>query len=741
MPVRDFQLGRAVVGPARPTYFVADIAANHDGDLERAKHLIDLAAEAGADAAKFQNFRAPRHRESPGVRGARRAEEPPVEVAQVGLRDLPGREHSAGLDPELSARAKAAGIDYFTSPYDFESVDAVDPYVPAYKIGSGDITWTEIVEKIASKGKPVLLACGASTADDVRRAMDVLLARTTDVVLMQCNTNYTGSLENLRHVHLNVLKTFAAMYPDVLLGLSDHTPGHATVLGAVALGARVVEKHFTDDRGREGPDHPFSMDPAGWRDMVNRTRELEAALGGGVKRVADNELETVVAPAALRPTAPRGSGGSGAYARRSGRAASVSRRIHPALRGGPRRRLSRSTRASGRRPPRVDRSRAADLTVLYVSETYTPHDRRFLDAMSRRLGRTAWLCLGRPSSGFEARPVPRGVEVLPATDAEQADPDPERWHRRIAVAAREVAADIVHAGPVPSAAWAAVRSDAPRVVAMAWGSDVLLAAGSGAVAATRVAEALGGAHGFVADARCVVEAAEALGLPPTTPRAVFPWGVEAFALAEPLLKSPMRRRLGWEDAHVCISTRAWKAPYRIDVLLDAFERASRHDPLLRLALLGDGSDAPTVRARSAALVRAGRVVCPGQLAPEQVRGWLEAADLYVSAVPSDGSSISLLEAMAAARPAIVVDRFGNREWVEPGRTGWLVPPADAEVLAATMAAAFAPGVELRAMGRHGREVVLERACWDRNVEQLFALYQEVTTSIAARPMICGSRSP
>jgi len=113
-------------------------------------------------------------------------------------------------------------------------------------------------------------------------------------VLMQCNTNYTVSLENFRHVSLNVLKTYAREYPDFVLGLSDHTSGHATVLGAVALGAKVIEKHYTDDPTRAGPDHGFSMDPASWKDMVDRTRELELALGAEEKRVMDNETETVV---------------------------------------------------------------------------------------------------------------------------------------------------------------------------------------------------------------------------------------------------------------------------------------------------------------------------------------------------------------------------------------------------------------------------------------------------------------
>jgi sialic acid synthase SpsE len=112
--------------------------------------------------------------------------------------------------------------------------------------------------------------------------------------LMQCNTNYTASLENFKFIQLNVLRVYREMFPDMVLGLSDHTPGHATVLGAVALGARMIEKHFTDDVKRIGPDHAFSMDQKSWRDMVDRTRELENALGVGIKRVEENEKETVV---------------------------------------------------------------------------------------------------------------------------------------------------------------------------------------------------------------------------------------------------------------------------------------------------------------------------------------------------------------------------------------------------------------------------------------------------------------
>ena len=293
-PSPSFAIGGRRIGPTEPTYFIADVAANHDGNLERAKELIRLCAEAGADAAKFQHFAAP------------------TIVSDRGFRDLGGQQShqakwkksvfqvyadaSLNVDwtPELKKTCDEVGITFFTSPYSFELVDAVDKYVPAYKVGSGDVTWTEIIRYMAKKKKPILIAAGASTEAEVRRAVDAALEETGDVALMQCNTNYTGSLENFRHIHLRVLERFRELYPTMVLGLSDHTPGHATVLGAVALGARVVEKHFTDDTKREGPDHGFSMDPASWRDMVDRTRELELALGSREKFVAENEQQTVV---------------------------------------------------------------------------------------------------------------------------------------------------------------------------------------------------------------------------------------------------------------------------------------------------------------------------------------------------------------------------------------------------------------------------------------------------------------
>jgi N-acetylneuraminate synthase len=290
----SFKIGAHEIGPDSPVYFVADISANHDGDLGRAIDLIHLCAEKGADAAKFQNFRAPKIVSN---RGFTTLTDNSSHQARWG-KSVYSVYQQASLPWEwtetLKKECDAAGIDYFSTPYDFEAVNMLDPFVSAFKIGSGDITWPEMLLNVASRKKPVILATGASSMTEVIDAVATMRSVNSEIGLMQCNTNYTGSLENFKHIHLNVLKAYAVMFPDVVLGLSDHTPGHSTVLGAVALGARLIEKHFTDDNSRVGPDHPFSMSPTTWREMVDRTRELEYALGDPVKVVAGNEKSTVV---------------------------------------------------------------------------------------------------------------------------------------------------------------------------------------------------------------------------------------------------------------------------------------------------------------------------------------------------------------------------------------------------------------------------------------------------------------
>lgn len=290
--MKKIKIGQRFVGEGEPLYFIADIAANHDGNLKRALKLIELAKESGADAAKFQNFQAHKIVSKRGFDslGARLSHQKSwkksvFEVYQDASIPFKWTE-------KLKKKCDEVGIEYFTSPYDFESVDLVDPYVNIYKIGSGDITWLEIIEYMAKKGKPIILATGAADLNDVKRAIDVIFAKTDEVILMQCNTNYTVSEEKFRFLNLNVLQTYKNIFKSVILGLSDHTPGHSAVLAAVALGARVFEKHFTDDITREGPDHKFSMTPTAWKEMVHSANQVYQALGDGIKRIEANELQT-----------------------------------------------------------------------------------------------------------------------------------------------------------------------------------------------------------------------------------------------------------------------------------------------------------------------------------------------------------------------------------------------------------------------------------------------------------------
>jgi sialic acid synthase SpsE len=293
-PNREFQIDDKWIGFDHKTYFIADIAANHDGNIERAKELIYLAAESGADAAKFQHFKANTIVSDRGFKSLTGGESHQSSWKKSVFEVYEDAAVSLNWTSELKETCEDASITFLTSPYSFDLADEVFNYVSAYKIGSGDITWIDIIKYIANKQKPYILAAGASNMNDVTRAVSEGLLINQDLCLMQCNTNYTASLENFKYIKLNVLKTFRNMYPNLILGLSDHTPGHSTVLGAVALGAKMIEKHFTDDNNRKGPDHEFAMDPRSWKEMVDRSRELENSLGDGIKQVEKNEIETVV---------------------------------------------------------------------------------------------------------------------------------------------------------------------------------------------------------------------------------------------------------------------------------------------------------------------------------------------------------------------------------------------------------------------------------------------------------------
>jgi sialic acid synthase SpsE len=209
----EIQIQEKKIGLQHPTYFIADIAANHDGDLERARLLIQLAKEAGADAAKFQNFSAPRI------------------VSDYGFRAMGGQvSHQAGWQksvfevyqdasipfewtPILKEECERAGIDYFSSPYDFEAIDWLDPYVPVYKVGSGEMTGSNPWSAWPARANPSSLLPARRRSAKYSRRVRAILKINPQLVLMQCNTNYTASLDNYDHMHLNVLKTYRHAVP------------------------------------------------------------------------------------------------------------------------------------------------------------------------------------------------------------------------------------------------------------------------------------------------------------------------------------------------------------------------------------------------------------------------------------------------------------------------------------------------------------------------------------------------
>ncbi len=283
------------VGLEHPTYFIAEIGSNFDGDLERAKDLIKIAADSDADAVKFQHYTANTLVSDKGFEELSKD----VETHQSKWKESVSKTYDkASLNKDwtqsLYETAHDIGIGFFTSPYSLELVDYVEPFVDAYKIGSGDITYNEILQKIANKDKPILIAAGASTIEEVTNAMSVLNESKKEICLMQCNTNYEGTIKNANYQNLNVLKQFDQLFPNTILGLSCHMPGWTTVIASVAMGARVIEKHFTDDRSRPGPDHGFAITPDEWKKMVSEIRMLESMLGDGIKKVEDNEKKTVI---------------------------------------------------------------------------------------------------------------------------------------------------------------------------------------------------------------------------------------------------------------------------------------------------------------------------------------------------------------------------------------------------------------------------------------------------------------
>jgi len=281
------KIGSRTVGAGAPAYLIAEAGSNHDRKLDQALRLIDVAAEAGADAVKFQTFSA----EKIQARTRDRASylDTLVEKGrsmQDLFRDLelPREWHEA-----LAKHARERGLDFLSTPFDEEAVDLLETLdVPAIKIASFELWHLPLVRHAARTGRPLILSTGMANMGDIEDALDAARSEGNErIVLLHCAISYPPAWKDL---NLRAIPTMAAAF-HVPVGYSDHSPGHTADVVAVTLGAAAIEKHFTIDKSLPGPDHPFALDPGELAAMVRAIREAEASLGTGEKRRAEAEAE------------------------------------------------------------------------------------------------------------------------------------------------------------------------------------------------------------------------------------------------------------------------------------------------------------------------------------------------------------------------------------------------------------------------------------------------------------------
>jgi glycosyltransferase involved in cell wall biosynthesis len=357
--------------------------------------------------------------------------------------------------------------------------------------------------------------------------------------------------------------------------------------------------------------------------------------------------------------------------------------------------------------------------VIYFSRQYTPHDYRFLEGLSKSDHTVSFLQLEQ-SGGSESRPLPEGVRPVAWKWKRGSWLDIPRQVRNLRDVIRQEAPDVIHAGPIQMTALRTALAGFHPLVSMSWGSDMLLGARKG-IGRWAARYALARSDVFVCDCEAVREMALQMGMPDER-IVVFPWGVDLDHFS-PRIEDHLRSLLGWQDCFVILSTRTWERLTGVDVLVKGFLRAAKSEPQLRLLLLGTGSLHSSICQRIQEQGMIDRVYMPGQVQYSDLPMYYRTADLYLSASTSDGSSVSLMEALACGRPALVSDIPGNREWVEPEVNGWWFATGDAGDLERRLLHAVVEQDRLAAMGKAARELAKRRADWRENFQKLLHAYE------------------
>lgn len=282
----EFKIGNLNVGGSHPAIFIAEIGSNHDGNLNRAFKLIELAKQAGASIAKFQHYKADTLASAVGFERLSLAHytDNPYDVFKK-------YEISWEWTPLLKEHCDKVGIEFMSTPYSLEAVDHLNPYVSAFKIGSGDITYHRLLSKAILTKKPVMLSTGASNMEEVKTV--VKFFDDYPFVLMHCNTNYEDSPSNDQYLNLRIINRYKNVFGYMaVIGYSSHTNSSSEIIATI-LSAKVIEAHFTDGCSNS-PDDTFALLPNAFRETVEATRHIETMLGDGTKRVEENEKDTVV---------------------------------------------------------------------------------------------------------------------------------------------------------------------------------------------------------------------------------------------------------------------------------------------------------------------------------------------------------------------------------------------------------------------------------------------------------------
>ncbi len=370
------------------------------------------------------------------------------------------------------------------------------------------------------------------------------------------------------------------------------------------------------------------------------------------------------------------------------------------------------------------------MRIIHFSRDYTPHDHRFLTKMAETGHDIFYLRLENAGRPYEDRPLPAGVTHIPWAGGQRlySRKDGLKLLRDLKRVVREIRPDIIQAGPVQTAALLVALAGFKNLMTMSWGYDLLMDIhkGRGWERATRFT--LNRSAAFVGDCCTIRDLAIDYGMDPDK-IVTFPWGanIRKYRPAG-REENPVRERRGWgDDVFVLLSTRSWTPLYGVEDLAKAFVRAAQKRPELRLLMLGGGPLAPKIHAMMQHAGLIDRVHFPGQVNQDDLPHFYRAADLYISTSHSDGTSISLLEALASGVPVLLTDIPGNREWItEQGQAGWLFRDGDPGDLERSILHAVEKRQELTAIGLNARHLAEERGDWDKNFPHLLKAWEIIS---------------